>query len=72
MITTKFNKSYWREQTSIDLQGFSWYCWDGKFHYFQRREADGIKLIGYRGLKCREIDVENGNLAFMVENNLTA
>ena len=72
MKPTKFDKTFWRGQTQIDLKGYSWYQFDGKFHCFSRREEDGMKLLGYRGLKCREIDVENGNLEFMIENNLTA
>ncbi len=52
--------------TGININGFTWSGWWDKFHHFVKRETGG-----YLEVRCTDQDIDDGNLAQMIEYGLT-
>lgn len=46
-----------RKHTGLEVNGYEWYKADNFFHYFKRALGGRYAII-----KCRELDIENGNI----------
>lgn len=51
-----------------DLNGFKWYCFDGKLHHFQKKAED---KKGYYVIKCTEEQIHNGDIQVMCKHGWT-
>ena len=58
---------------SININGYTWRGFWNKLHHFVKRIDDykNENYGKYIECSCNDADIENGNLNFMVVNNLT-
>lgn len=50
----------------MNIEGYEWRGYWDKFHHFVKKEDKG-----YLECRCKDVDIENGDLLFMIQHNLT-
>lgn len=53
---------------SLNFDGYTWGCFEGKHHIFQRRLCNGGS---YEVIRALEDDLHNGNMEYFVKNGLS-
>ncbi len=59
----KHKKNHYRGMT---VEGYKWQGYWDKFHHFVKKEDKG-----YLECRCTDQEIENGDLLFMIQHNLT-
>lgn len=58
-----FNK---KNFIGMNIKGYEWFAFHNNIHSFQKKEKKGFSVI-----KCTHEQIYNGDIEFMIENEIT-